>query len=621
MVALLSKVEEQYDIKITFSVETEPLGTGEWPLAFPSPTRVCGIFPSLCHLALMVSARTDMLPRVSWSSSTRQGGPRQGLCPLLRPQLGRHLLLPLRGSSRLPHGSRWGGNDSRELESGVRRERELTRSDAGDQGRRAVQVRCRPHCPRQQRDQRLCREAQGVCRQPHQRWYLHLQPLHARPHRGAFLPRLPSPHFSTKSPALPQLKPTSIESETFPAMVADSQLHAMELNGFWADVGQPKDYLSGTCLYLSYLSSQKSPLLSEPAKNPWVFGGNVLVDPTATVDPSAVIGPNVVIGPRVVIGKGVRLQRCVIMEAARVRDHAWIQSSIVGWNSNVGRWVRCVFVHRPSQEEEELMRVCAGRMENVSVLGDDVNIKDEIYLNGVSVLPHKSIRCVLVVGPVFLRSWLTRTFPLTAPASPSLPSSWYASSLQAPPQSWLTPAPRSEQNGRWTPLLADSSPPHLSLLFPFQLALSRMAIPKDPFSFTQLSSSVAFPLSCDARPLYRLLLQGATFFCTLSGANPLQLKAACGQPDHRTKHQEARQRKDVDAGLHPLLPSTPPRANCETPPPCAHFPHNALTFFSCLDPPFSRLQSASEAPPHAIPSLSLHLARNLMATFEHTFTW
>lgn len=28
MVALLSKCEEQYGIKITFSVETEPLGTG-----------------------------------------------------------------------------------------------------------------------------------------------------------------------------------------------------------------------------------------------------------------------------------------------------------------------------------------------------------------------------------------------------------------------------------------------------------------------------------------------------------------------------------------------------------------------------------------------------------------
>jgi mannose-1-phosphate guanylyltransferase len=137
-----------------------------------------------------------------------------------------------------------------------------------------------------------------------------------------------------------QAKPTSIESETFPAMVADHQLHAMELHGFWADIGQPKDYLAGTCLYLTYLTSQKSALLSDPASNPWVFGGNVLVDPTAIVDPTAVIGPNVVIGPGVVVGKGVRLQRCVIMENARVRDHAWIQSSIVGWNSNVGRWVR-----------------------------------------------------------------------------------------------------------------------------------------------------------------------------------------------------------------------------------------------------------------------------------------
>lgn len=177
------------------------------------------------------------------------------------------------------------------------------------------------------------------------------------------------------------MKPTSIEQETFPAMAADRQLHSMDLIGFWMDIGQPKDYLSGTCLYLSHLTATKSPLISDPASHPWVFGGNVLVDPTATVDPSAVIGPNVVIGPRVVVGAGVRLQRCVIMEAARVKDHAWIQSSIVGWNSTVGRWVR---------------------MENITVLGDDVNVKDELLINGASVLPHKSIRSVL---PPFPLAW------------------------------------------------------------------------------------------------------------------------------------------------------------------------------------------------------------------------
>lgn len=166
------------------------------------------------------------------------------------------------------------------------------------------------------------------------------------------------------------VKPTSIEQETFPAMAADRQLHSMDLEGFWMDIGQPKDYLTGTCLYLSHLTSLRSPALSDPATNPWVMNGNVLVDPTATVDPSAVIGPNVVIGPGVTIGKGVRLQRCVIMEGARVKDHSWIQSSIVGWSSTVGKWVR---------------------MENCTVLGADVNVKDELLVNGASVLPHKSI--------------------------------------------------------------------------------------------------------------------------------------------------------------------------------------------------------------------------------------
>lgn len=76
-----------------------------------------------------------------------------------------------------------------------------------------------------------------------------------------------------------QLKPTSIEKETFPAMAAEQQLHWMDLPGFWMDVGQPKDYLSGMCLYLSYLTSQKSKVVVDPSQNPWVHGGNVIVDP------------------------------------------------------------------------------------------------------------------------------------------------------------------------------------------------------------------------------------------------------------------------------------------------------------------------------------------------------
>ena len=146
------------------------------------------------------------------------------------------------------------------------------------------------------------------------------------------------------------------------------------------DVGQPKDFLTGTCLYLSSLTKQGSKLLT-PASEPYVYGGNVLIDPSAKIGKNCRIGPNVTIGPNVVVGDGVRLQRCVLLSASKVRDHAWIKSTIVGWNSTVGRWAR---------------------LENVTVLGDDVTIGDEIYVNGGSVLPHKTIKANVDVPAIIM---------------------------------------------------------------------------------------------------------------------------------------------------------------------------------------------------------------------------
>ena len=50
----------------------------------------------------------------------------------------------------------------------------------------------------------------------------------------------------------------SIEKEVFPFMANDSQLYAFELKGFWMDVGQPKDYLTGMCMYLDSLKRKDS---------------------------------------------------------------------------------------------------------------------------------------------------------------------------------------------------------------------------------------------------------------------------------------------------------------------------------------------------------------------------
>jgi mannose-1-phosphate guanylyltransferase len=40
-------------------------------------------------------------------------------------------------------------------------------------------------------------------------------------------------------------RPTSIEREIFPKMADEKVIYQMILPGYWMDIGQPKDYLSG----------------------------------------------------------------------------------------------------------------------------------------------------------------------------------------------------------------------------------------------------------------------------------------------------------------------------------------------------------------------------------------
>ncbi|KAL1122566.1 hypothetical protein AAG570_002896 [Ranatra chinensis] len=169
-----------------------------------------------------------------------------------------------------------------------------------------------------------------------------------------------------EEPSKIQLRPMSIEKEVFPFMAGDGQLYAMELQGFWMDVGQPRDFLTGMCMYLTSMRQKSSPLLYD---GPGTVG-NVLVDPSARIGKGCRIGPNVTIGPDVTVEDGVCIKRSTLLAGATVRSHSWLSGCIVGWRSVVGRWVR---------------------MENTTVLGEDVIVKDEIYINGGQVLPHKSI--------------------------------------------------------------------------------------------------------------------------------------------------------------------------------------------------------------------------------------
>ena len=168
-----------------------------------------------------------------------------------------------------------------------------------------------------------------------------------------------------------ELKPTSIEKEVFPEIAAENKLFAMVLPGFWMDIGQPKDYITGLRLYLDFLQKNSSSKLATGSN----IIGNVLVHESAKIGDGCLIGPDVAIGPGCVIEPGVRLSRCTVMRGVRIKKHACISSSIIGWHSTIGRWAR---------------------VENMTILGEDVHVADEVYSNGAVVLPHKEIKSSIV---------------------------------------------------------------------------------------------------------------------------------------------------------------------------------------------------------------------------------
>jgi len=165
-----------------------------------------------------------------------------------------------------------------------------------------------------------------------------------------------------------ELRPTSIEREIFPKMAADGQIFSMVLPGHWMDIGQPRDFLTGTSLHLHFMR-KTSPEKLASLDNPNIIG-NVLIAPDAIIGKDVTLGPDVVIGPGCVIGDGARIKRSTLMDHAKVKAHAFISNSIVGWHNTIGQWARVT----------------------ESILGEDVSVSGEVLVNEATVCPHKEVK-------------------------------------------------------------------------------------------------------------------------------------------------------------------------------------------------------------------------------------
>jgi len=112
---------------------------------------------------------------------------------------------------------------------------------------------------------------------------------------------------------IPDGRRVSIERETFPAMVADRSLYAVESDDYWIDAGTPA----------AYLQAQLDLIDGHRAAGP-VSG----VSPTAFVD-EATVRHSVLMGG-VVIEQGAVVVDSVLLPGARVESGGEVTGSIIG---------------------------------------------------------------------------------------------------------------------------------------------------------------------------------------------------------------------------------------------------------------------------------------------------
>ena len=61
--------------------------------------------------------------------------------------------------------------------------------------------------------------------------------------------------------------------------------------------------------------------------------------PSVKIGENCRLGPNVTIGPDVVIEDGVCIKRSTVLSGTVIKSHSWLDSCIIGWRCNVGKWV------------------------------------------------------------------------------------------------------------------------------------------------------------------------------------------------------------------------------------------------------------------------------------------
>ncbi|KAI8323103.1 nucleotide-diphospho-sugar transferase [Martensiomyces pterosporus] len=182
-----------------------------------------------------------------------------------------------------------------------------------------------------------------------------------------------------------------LEQDVLRPMAADKKLSAFLCTGFWRQVKSAASAVPANALYLQKALKEGDSFLEKPSESGPEITGAVYIHPSAQVHPTARIGPNVSIHGRVVVGPGVRINDSIVLDNVHIKENAAILHAIVGWDSRIGKWGRVEGSPVSSTDDIDELTHAGVKVNSICILGEDVHVKDEVFIRNSIVLPHKDL--------------------------------------------------------------------------------------------------------------------------------------------------------------------------------------------------------------------------------------
>jgi len=190
-----------------------------------------------------------------------------------------------------------------------------------------------------------------------------------------------------------------------------NDIHILEYQGFWKDIGAPWDLITANEKYMHNLKNQIKGTIEDNVvikgnihleensviKSGTYIEGGVWIGKDCTVGPNSYIREGTVLCGKNKVGASTEIKNSILMNGAKAPHHNYVGDSIIGENSNLGSGTKIANLRLDKKEiivVHKGMKINTGRKKLGAIIGSNVNTGINASINAGTILGNN-----VKVGP------------------------------------------------------------------------------------------------------------------------------------------------------------------------------------------------------------------------------